>query len=100
MMTISKSEIYNGQFGNFTITKGDCRRVMIYRISLMLAAVCFLAGSYLVLQYNDPTLLRILTWLYAGFSIFLGVSLSTIRIYITKLHNKVTPRSANILGTR
>jgi uncharacterized integral membrane protein len=84
--TISSPEIYQGQFGEFSVTKSDRTGVIIYRSGLMVAALCFALGSYLVLQYNNPTVWDWLTWLYAGFSIALGVSLWTIHIYMVQLH--------------
>ena len=85
-MTISNPEIYQGQFGEFTINQSDRQEVIIYRTGLMVAAVCFAVGTYLALQYNNPTVWRTLTWLYAGFSIALGVSLWNIHIYMVQLH--------------
>ncbi|MDJ0617485.1 MAG: DUF2301 domain-containing membrane protein [Calothrix sp. MO_192.B10] len=84
--TISNPEVYQGQFGEFTITKSDRTEVIIYRSGLMVGALCFAIGVYLVLQYNHPTVLRSLTWLYAGFSVALGVSLWNIHIYMVQLH--------------
>ena len=69
-MTISNPEVYQGQFGEFTINQNDRQEVIIYRTGLMVAAICFAVGTYLALQYNNPTVWRTLTWLYAGFSIF------------------------------
>ena len=85
-MTMFNPEIYQGQFGEFTINQSDRQEVIIYRTGLMVAALCFAVGSYLALQYNNPIVLRSLTWLYAGFSIALGVSLWTIHIYMVQLH--------------
>ncbi|WP_088239407.1 DUF2301 domain-containing membrane protein [Calothrix rhizosoleniae] len=84
--TISNPEVYQGQFGEFTVTKSDRTEVIIYRCGLMVGALCFAIGTYLVLQYNSPTVLRLITFLYAGFSIALGVSLWHIHIYMVQLH--------------
>lgn len=82
-----ESEVYQGQFGEFTITSDDRRGVIIYRAGLMVAALCFAIGSALALwQATNPTVLQGLTFLYTGFSLALGVSLLTIHIYMAPLH--------------
>ncbi len=82
-----KSEVYQGQFGEFTITQDDRLSVIIYRSALAIAALCFSLGAILVLsQPNDPNILGWLTWLYIGFSAGLGVALWTIHIYLELLH--------------
>ncbi len=43
------SEVYQGQFGEFTITDSDLVGVIVYRSSLMIAALSFAIGSGLVL---------------------------------------------------
>lgn len=81
------SEVYQGQFGEFTITKSDRLGVIIYRSALAIAALCFTAGALLVLsQPSNPEILNWLTFLYVGFSIGLGVALWTIHIYLELLH--------------
>ncbi|TFI54273.1 hypothetical protein BLD44_011350 [Mastigocladus laminosus UU774] len=84
--TISAPEVYQGQFGEFTITQSDRKGVIIYRSGLMLAAICFAVGSALVLLNPNPTNLKLLTPLYACFSLGLGISLLTIHIYMVELH--------------
>ena len=80
-------EVYQGQFGEFRITKDDRLGVIIYRSALAIAALCFSLGVMLVLwQPNNPSILNWLTWLYFGFSIGLGVELWTIHIYLELLH--------------
>ncbi|MBF2015970.1 MAG: DUF2301 domain-containing membrane protein [Rivularia sp. T60_A2020_040] len=83
--TASIPEIYQGQFGEFTITKDDRIGVIIYRTGLMIAALCFAIGTALVLLNDNPNL-QLLTPLYIGFSLALGVSLLTIHIYMVELH--------------
>lgn len=87
-MTYSEaSEVYQGQFGEFTITKEDRNGVVIYRSALAIAALCFAIGAGTLLwQGNHPTVLIALTFLYACFCIALGVSLATIHIYLAPLH--------------
>ncbi|MEH2054846.1 MAG: DUF2301 domain-containing membrane protein [Nostoc sp.] len=82
----SAPEVYQGQFGEFTITQSDRTGVIIYRAGLMVAALSFAIGSALVLFNNSPTLITALTPLYACFSLALGVSLFTIHIYMASLH--------------
>ncbi|MDZ7995592.1 MAG: DUF2301 domain-containing membrane protein [Nostoc sp. EfeVER01] len=84
--TLSAPEVYQGQFGEFTITQSDRTGVIIYRAGLMLAALSFAIGSALILLNNNPTVVTLLTPLYACFSLALGVSLFTIHIYMASLH--------------
>ncbi|NDJ24636.1 hypothetical protein GS682_23925 [Nostoc sp. B(2019)] len=84
--TLSAPEVYQGQFGEFTITQSDRTGVIIYRAGLMVAALSFAIGSALVLLKNNPTIFTTLTPLYACFSLALGVSLFTIHIYMASLH--------------
>ncbi len=79
--------IYQGQFGEFTINERDRRGVIIYRAGLAVAALCFAIGAGLVLwQGSNPTVLSLLTLLYTGFCLALGVSLLMIHIYLEPLH--------------
>ena len=83
----SEPEVYQGQFGDFTITQSDRKGVIIYRTGLLVAALSFALGSVLVLFSGDaPAVLQALTPLYAVFCIALGVSLVTIHIYMAALH--------------
>ncbi|MGV0108137.1 Integral membrane protein [Nostoc sp. DSM 114160] len=84
--TLSAPEVYQGQFGEFTITQSDRTGVIIYRAGLMVAALSFAIGSALILLNNNPTVVNLLTPLYACFSLALGVSLFTIHIYMASLH--------------
>lgn len=79
--------VYQGQFGEFTITAGDRQGVRIYRAGLMVAALSFAIGTALVLKDGgDPAILPWLSLLYSVFSLALGVSLLTIHIYMAALH--------------
>lgn len=83
----SPEPVYQGQFGEFTITKDDRLGVIVYRAGLMVAAICFAIGSTLVLwQGNHPIVLKALTPLYTCFTAALAVSLLTIHIYMAPLH--------------
>jgi uncharacterized integral membrane protein len=84
--TLPPQEVYQGQFGEFTITQSDRTGVIIYRAGLMVAALSFAICSALVLLNNNPTVVTALTPLYACFSLALGVSLFTIHIYMALLH--------------
>lgn len=82
-----ESEVYQGQFGDFTITESDRTGVIVYRAGLAIAALSFAVGSWLVLSFgNTPMVLKVLTPLYALFCVALGVSLVTIHIYLAPLH--------------
>lgn len=80
-------EVYQGQFGEYTINEGDRTGVIVYRSSLLVAALSFAVGSGLVLSLGStPTILSVVTFLYALFWLALGVSLVTIHIYLVPLH--------------
>lgn len=94
----TKSEVYQGQFGEFTITKDDRFGVIVYRSALAIASLCFSVGAILVLlQPNNPEILNWLTLLYIGFSVGLGVALWTIHIYLELLHRVL--QSFWVIGT-
>lgn len=79
--------VYQGQFGEFTITDDDRREVIIYRSGLIVGALCFALGTGLVLWQGESSLIQqLLTPLYTGFCLALGVSLLTIHIYMKPLH--------------
>ncbi len=81
------SEVYQGQFGEFTITRGDRLGVVAYRIFLLVAALCFAAGVGIVLAGADMAAMMVpLHVLYWGFAIALGGSLLLIHIYLVPLH--------------
>lgn len=81
------TNIYQGQFGEFTITDRDRQEVQIYRSGLVIAALSFTLGSALVLGRGaTPLILNVLTVLYGLFIAGLAVSLATIHIYLKPLH--------------
>lgn len=83
----SEPEVYQGQFGEFTLAQSDRVGVIIYRSGLMVAALSFAIASWLILSQGvTPNILTALTALFAVFSIALGVSLVTIHIYLASLH--------------
>lgn len=80
-------EVYQGQFGEFTINQGDRTGVIVYRSSLLTAALSFALGSGLVLAWGDTlTVWTEVMACYAVFWLALGVSLVTIHIYLVPLH--------------
>jgi uncharacterized integral membrane protein len=86
-------EVYQGQFGTFSITDRDRQDVVIYRGALMVAAISFGMGAIaaLLLQSGwlvgaDSLVLNLITGLYIIFSIALGVALAKIHIYMAILH--------------
>ena len=83
----SEPEVYQGQFGEFTIAQSDRTGVIIYRSGLIAAALCFAIATVLVIwQGDNPTVQQALTPLYVCFSLALGVSLAHIHIYMIVLH--------------
>ncbi|MDX2229901.1 MAG: DUF2301 domain-containing membrane protein [Leptolyngbyaceae cyanobacterium bins.349] len=79
--------IYQGQFGEFTITEHDRQEVRIYRGGLAVAALAFVAATAIALwQPLNATNLGLLSLLYSVFCLALGVSLLTIHIYMQLLH--------------
>jgi uncharacterized integral membrane protein len=87
LLDCDEPKVYQGQFGEFTITQSDRKGVIVYRTSLMVAGLSFALGSALLLwQGNNPAVLTAITLLYACFSVALGVSLLMIHIYMESLH--------------
>jgi len=83
----ASSGVYQGQFGEFTITQSDRTGVIVYRTSLLVAALSFAIASWLVLSKGSNSFtISLLTPLYTIFCIALGVSLATIHIYLVPLH--------------
>lgn len=85
--SVLESAVYQGEFGDFTITQHDRREVVIYRGGLLVAALSFAIATALGLwQGANPTTLPWVTLLYTLFSLALGVSLLMIHIYLRLLH--------------
>ena len=78
-------QTYQGQFGEYTITKRDRTEVIIYRAGLVVAAASFAIASNLFFAQGTAALPAI-TPLFALFTIGLGVSLFYIHIYMKALH--------------
>ncbi|WP_404784382.1 DUF2301 domain-containing membrane protein [Altericista sp. CCNU0014] len=81
-------EIYQGQFGEFTVTAQDRLGVVLYRVGLTVAAAAFGIGTVLTLGWSlQPGLATtVLNVLFALFCAALGLSLWTIHIYLKPLH--------------
>jgi uncharacterized integral membrane protein len=80
-------EIYQGQFGTFTVNRDDRLEVVLYRIGLMIAATAFLTGTAIATwDLSEFTPLIWLDGLFLLFCAALGGSLFTIHIYLKPLH--------------
>lgn len=95
MQTIESNlapEIYQGQFGTFTITDRDRQGVVIYRSALAIAAISFVIGTIVAISSFGYSIiptdlaLHIITVSFVAFSIALGIALATIHIYMVVLH--------------
>ncbi|WP_008316839.1 DUF2301 domain-containing membrane protein [Leptolyngbya sp. PCC 6406] len=81
------SEVYQGQFGEFTITEDDRWGVRVYRGGLAIAALSLVLSTMVVLWPQRPDwALAVVSGLYGLFWLALGVSLWTIHIYLKPLH--------------
>jgi uncharacterized integral membrane protein len=80
-------EVYQGQFGEFTVTSKDRLDVVIYRAGLTTAAISFALGAGLAIaEIPQAGIVTAISLLFAIFCIALGVSLWTIHIYLKPLH--------------
>ena len=78
-------QTYQGQFGEYTITKHDRLEVIIYRGGLVVAAASFAIACNLFF-FQGQAALPAITPLFVLFSLGLGVSLWFIHIYLKPLH--------------
>ena len=78
-------QTYQGQFGEYTITKKDRLEVIIYRAGLVVAAASFAIACNLFFAQGEAALPAI-TPLFVLFTLGLGVSLVYIHIYMKALH--------------
>ncbi len=81
----ASNPVYQGQFGEFSITTDDRNGVKLYRGSLLIAAMCCFIGTGLTIGSTSVPF-SLITALYAGFSAALGVALWMIHIYMKPLH--------------
>ncbi|MEO1620567.1 MAG: DUF2301 domain-containing membrane protein [Cyanobacteria bacterium J06632_3] len=78
-------EVYEGQFGTFTIEQSDRNEVILYRAGLAIAAGSFVIATLAV--FFAPTLAPLAaTVCYGLLWIGLGLSLFKIHIYLRPLH--------------
>jgi len=83
--TATQPILYQGQFGEFTITDHDRREVVVYRSGLAIAALSLVMATAIVL-WQPAIDLKYISLLYSVFCLALGVSLLTIHIYMKLLH--------------
>ncbi len=84
----SSNPVYQGQFGEFSITTDDRNGVKLYRTALLIAAICLGIGT--VLTIAAPTIpYGLITALYLLFSLALGAALTLIHIYMKVLHRAI-----------
>jgi uncharacterized integral membrane protein len=80
-------EIYQGQFGEFSIDRHDRAEVLIYRTSLLVSAACLgIAATMALWPWQVLGREQWISLCYLGFCLALGVSLWTIHIYLKPLH--------------
>ena len=79
------AEIYEGQFGTFSIDKRDRQEVIWYRAGLAVAAISFAAATTCVLA-GSSSAPRVATLCYGLLWSALGLSLLKIHIYLRSLH--------------
>ncbi|HEY9827078.1 MAG TPA: DUF2301 domain-containing membrane protein [Stenomitos sp.] len=79
-------EVYQGQFGEFTVTRQDRLGVVIYRTALTTAALAVALATALTVTAPASLPLTALRGLFIVFCSALGVSLWTIHIYLKPLH--------------
>jgi uncharacterized integral membrane protein len=80
-------EVYQGQFGEFTVTSKDRLDVVIYRAALITAATTFALGAGLAIaEVQQSGMTTVISVLFVIFCAALGVSLWTIHIYLKPLH--------------
>ncbi|MFH7241585.1 MAG: DUF2301 domain-containing membrane protein [Spirulina sp.] len=79
--------VYQGQFGDYTITDQDRLGVKLYRSGLAAAALGLILGVGLGLGFaNDPSFVQAISLCYTLLWLGLGLSLATIHIYLIPLH--------------
>ncbi len=79
------SEVYEGQFGNFTIEQSDRQEVILYRAGLAVAASSF-AIAVLCVFFASPIAPTVATACYGLMWLALGLSFAKIHIYLRPLH--------------
>jgi len=83
--TSETAEIYEGQFGTFTIDQSDRQEVVLYRAGLAIAATSF-GLAVVCLFFFSERAAQIATVCYGLLWLGLGLSLFKIHIYVKPLH--------------
>lgn len=82
---------FEGQFGAWVVDEEDAAEVLVYRASLVGAALSVAAGACMALLPGVTGLEEAPAWAFdvaaAGFFASFGVSLATIHIYMKPMHN-------------
>ena len=82
---------FEGQFGAWVVDEEDAAEVLVYRASLVGAALSVAAGACMALLPSVTGLEEAPAWAFdvaaAGFFASFGVSLATIHIYMKPMHN-------------
>ncbi|MGB3295551.1 MAG: DUF2301 domain-containing membrane protein [Phormidesmis sp.] len=78
-------EVYEGQFGSFTVEASDRQEVILYRAGLSVAAISFAVAVFCVFFAPDLAP-QIGTGCYALMWLALGLSFFKIHIYLRALH--------------
>ncbi|MBU6228579.1 MAG: hypothetical protein KGQ93_02655 [Cyanobacteria bacterium REEB459] len=79
--------LYQGYFGQYSITPADRQGVRLYRLGLLLSALAFAVGAGLGLaSAARADLVSLIDGCYLVFWLGLGLSLATIHIYMISLH--------------
>lgn len=79
------SEVYEGQFGSFTVEASDRQEVILYRAGLAVAAVSF-AIAVLCIFFAPDVAPWVATVCYGLMWLALGLSFFKIHIYLRALH--------------
>jgi len=79
--------VRQGVYGEYTITRMDWWRGVLYRASLTAASLSFITGGSLILYFGlDAKILAASNILFTLFTLGLGISILAIRIYFLLLH--------------
>ncbi len=79
------TEIYEGQFGTFTIDQSDRQEVVLYRAGLAIAAISVGLAVFCLFFFSEMAA-QVATICYGLLWLGLGLSLFKIHIYVKPLH--------------
>jgi uncharacterized integral membrane protein len=84
---IPVQQVYQGQFGEFTISPSDRQEVIVYRAALAIAALSFCGATTAALQGQSLAIMpSLVTGLYVVFCVAMAIALTKIHIYLALLH--------------